>query len=113
MNTPNFTLPGQDLNITLPTGKAFLVLASVFTVGIVSCMAMMFAALILAAYLLNLTIAAICETVNHIASVYSSTDSLSKIIVWFLVVLILFKVALSALNMAAEWGSARSPLSSR
>jgi hypothetical protein len=34
MNTPNFTLPGQGLNITLPTGKAFTVLASVFTVGL-------------------------------------------------------------------------------
>jgi hypothetical protein len=49
MNTPNFTLPGQDLNITLPTGKAFIVLARVFTVGVVSCMAMVFAALNMAA----------------------------------------------------------------
>ncbi len=92
MNIPNFTIPGQGLNITLPTGKAFAVLASVLTVGVVSCIAMIFAALILAAYLLNLAIAAICETVTHIASVYSQADSLSKIIVWFLVVLILFKV---------------------
>lgn len=91
MNTPNFTIPGQGLNITLPTGKAFIALASVLAVGVVSCIAMLFAALILAAYLLNLAIAAICETVNHIATVYSSADSLSKIVVWFLVVLILFK----------------------
>jgi hypothetical protein len=91
MNTPNFTLPGQGLNITLPMGKAFIALVSVLTVGVVSCIAMIFAALLAAAYLLNLALSACVEFVSHLASVYNSADSLSKIVVWFLVVLILFK----------------------
>jgi hypothetical protein len=92
MNTPNFTLPSQGLNITLPTGKAFIALASILTVGVISCIAMIFAALLAAAYLLNLALSACVELVSHLASVYSSADSLSKIVVWFLVVLIFFKL---------------------
>jgi hypothetical protein len=88
----NFTLPGQGANITLPQGKAFVVLASILSVGVIACIAMIFAALILAAYLLNIAISAIVETVNHIAIVYSQADSLSKVVVWFLVVLLLLKV---------------------
>jgi hypothetical protein len=105
MNQPNFTLPGAGNTVTLPTGKAFAVLASVLTVGIVCCVAMIFASLILAAYLLNLAVSAISETVSHIATVYTQADSLSKVVVWFLLVLILLKAWPALLRFVRRsWG---------
>jgi hypothetical protein len=89
----NFTMPGAGQSIHLPTGNAFIVLASVLAVGTISCIAMIFAAVLLAAYLLNLVISALVEVTSHLASVYSHADSFSKIVVWFLVVLVLVKLS--------------------
>lgn len=89
---PNFTFPGAGNTITLPTGRAFVVLACVVSVGIITCVAMIFAALILAAYLLDLAVSAVCELFTHLASVYAGADSFSKILIWLLLSFILIKI---------------------
>jgi len=91
-STPNFTLP-QGATITLPTGHAFYVLATIITVGTLSCFGLILAAIIGVSYLLMLAVDALHELVTHISMVYSQADSLSKIIVWFLVVFLLGKLS--------------------
>ena len=48
--------------------------------------------MIAAAYLLNLTIAAVCEVATHIATVYGQADSLTKVLIWLLLLLFLVKI---------------------
>ncbi len=92
MGKPNFTMPGQGMTITLPTGKAFIVLATILITGTVGCLAMILAAVIAVAYLLNLAVIAVVELIAHLADVYMHADSFTKVICWILVVFLLSKV---------------------
>jgi uncharacterized protein involved in tolerance to divalent cations len=87
----NFTLPGQGSTITLPQGRAFIVLATVLLTGSLTCFAFIFAAVLVAAYLLNLAIAACVELATHMAAVYTHADSLSKILLWLAILYIALK----------------------
>jgi hypothetical protein len=89
---PNFTIPGQGCTVTLPHGRAFIILATVLIVGTFACFAFILAAVIAVAYLLNLAVSAGCELATHMAAVYTHADSLSKILVW----LAIFYLALKA-----------------
>jgi hypothetical protein len=84
---------GQGSSITLPQGPAFNILATVVSVGTLSCFALILAVVIGVSYLLILAVNAVCELMTHIAAVYSQADSLAKIIVWLLVALLLLKVS--------------------
>ncbi len=88
----NFTMPAQGHTFTLPTGKAFMVLATVLIAGVLACVAFIAAALIAVAYLLNLAVSALVELVAHMAAVYSGADSLTKVIIWLVVLFLLLKV---------------------
>lgn len=91
MGKPNFTLPGQGMTITLPEGKAFIVLATILIVGVLGCVAMILAAVVAAAYLLNLAVSAVVELIAHLAAVYMHADSFTKVICWILVIFLLSK----------------------
>jgi hypothetical protein len=87
----NFTLPGQGSTVKLPQGRAFIILAMVLVAGTLACFALMLAAVIAVAYLLNLAIAAGVELATHLAAVYMHADSLSKILIWIFVGYLLLK----------------------
>ncbi len=76
----------------LPTDKAFILLATVLTVGVVGCLAIILSAVIAVAYLLNLTISAVCELVTHLSLVYNQGDSLVKLLCWVIIAFLLTKI---------------------
>lgn len=104
---PNFTMPnasaGQPpLVVALPSGNALYVLVAILAAGIVTCFAAVCAAIFGAALLLNLAISAIVELVAHVASVYVQADSLTKVVIWLVVGLLLWKVVPALLRWKEE-----------
>ncbi len=90
MSTRQFTLPGST--ITLPTGNAFIVLATVVAVGTLTCFAFLLAAVLLAASLLNLAPGAVCELTAHLAVIYTSSYALGKLLIWLVVLYLALKL---------------------
>ncbi len=69
-----------------------LVIALIFSLGVVASFALVLGALIMAAYLLNLAVSALVELATNITSVYNRSDSLMQFFMLFLGCYIAFHV---------------------
>ncbi len=72
-----------------------LCIGFVFSVGVVACVGLLLGALIAAAYLLNLTVTVLCETADHIATLYQHSDPAMQLLMLFIVSYCIFKAARS------------------
>jgi len=82
-----------------------LIIAIIFSIGVVASIALVLAAVIAAAYLLNVAVSALGELAGNIASVYSRSDSLMQFFMLFIGCYIAFRMACL---MIRTWGKASS-----
>jgi hypothetical protein len=102
-----FTMPGQPMTFTLPSGPALYILVAIIIAGTFTLVGTIIGVLYLAAQLLLLCISAMTELFSQIATLYVSGDSLFKLIIWLLVIFALIKIspfiARSVRRSLASW----------
>lgn len=69
---------------------------AVFGLGVISAFALVIAALVAVAYLLNLAMGVLVECCTHIAALYAGSDSAIKLFILFLIGYCLVKLVRSA-----------------
>lgn len=68
----------------------------VFAVGVIASFLLIVAALVAAAYILNLAMVSMCELATHIAALYNGSDSLIKLLILCVFGYVLTRLARSA-----------------
>lgn len=69
---------------------------AVFAIGLVATFTLLIAAIVAAAWFLNLAMSVVCEIAGHISSLYSSSDHLTQLLILCVVGYVLMRVARSA-----------------
>lgn len=80
----------------------FILIFTVFTLGTFTLLSLTVGACIVALYLVNLSLTSLTEVCQHLALVYSQSDSFVKLIMWFAGFLILYKVGRKAFAFAVK-----------
>lgn len=68
----------------------------IFAIGLVATFALLIAAIVAAAWLLNLAMTTVCEIAGHISSLYTSSDHLTQLLILCVAGYVLARVARSA-----------------
>lgn len=73
--------------------KLFAAMLLTFTLGLFTLLALVCAALIGLAYLLNIVLDSFTEVVNHLTAIYTHSDSLVKLLMWCIALFLLVKIS--------------------
>lgn len=74
----------------------------VFSIGIVSSVAIIIAAVVAVAYMLDIAMTALSQIANNISSLYGHADSFTQLIVICLLAFLFYKLARAFLRMACK-----------
>ncbi len=77
----------------IPNGRAFTLLASVYTIGVATVIVLALATLAAAVYICSLLVTSICQLASQIAVSYSHADSLTQLLFIVVVGFLLYKIA--------------------
>lgn len=73
--------------------KLFVAMLLTFTLGLFTLLALVCAALVGLAYLLNIVLDSFTEVVNHLTAIYSHSDSLLKLFMWCIALFLIVKIS--------------------
>jgi vacuolar-type H+-ATPase subunit I/STV1 len=68
----------------------------IFAIGIITTFALLIAAIVSVAWLLNLAMSVVCEIAGHISTLYSGSDSFTRLLIICIIGYALARVARSA-----------------
>jgi hypothetical protein len=81
-----------------------LCIGFVFSVGVLACVGLLLGALIAAAYLLNLTVAVLVETGQHIADLYQHSDPTMQLLMLIIIGYCIFQASRKAFHLKKSRG---------